>query len=479
MSDDMGYSDIGAMGGEVRTPAIDRLASRGRVFTQFYNTSRCCPTRASLLTGLYPHQAGIGHMAFKTPHRGYGEFLSPDSITIAEVLRDAGYRTYMPGKWHLAPRGHDPRTDLEHWPTRRGFEKFYGTIAGYGSFWDPATLCRGETFITPENDPEYHVHEGGISTPLIVQWPDRIPPDPSHRLVREPAHLIDIMATCLDAAGVQPPTERKGVKLQPLEGVSLMPVLTGSGALGRREPLFWEHEGNRAVREEEWKLVSLEGDPGWELYDMRIDRGEMNDVAAAFPHVVARLAAKWSAWAERSRIFPLGGWMDRVDETTLHLKQGDTLAAAASPVLARCGVTAVVKVLDGPVNGVLLAQGSRDNGYAVYIQNDTLSLVMRRNGELHRAEMRDVPPAHFTVFARISANGSATLGIDDRRIYTGFGGGFSSNPVEGLRVGFDVEEPIGEYPKEFRFRGKLGFVTLRGTVNKGAASPAVTATPIP
>ncbi|HOW19704.1 MAG TPA: sulfatase-like hydrolase/transferase, partial [Phycisphaerae bacterium] len=153
LSDDMGYSDLGCYGGEIRTQTLDRLAAQGLRFAQFYNNARCCPTRASLLTGLYPHQAGMGHMTrgadrqAREPWRGD---LSRHAVTIAEVLRTAGYSTYMCGKWHVAV--HDPTgRDKTNWPLQRGFERFYGTITGAGSYYDPTTLTRDNTWITPEN----------------------------------------------------------------------------------------------------------------------------------------------------------------------------------------------------------------------------------------------------------------------------------------------------------------------------------------
>lgn len=150
----MGYSDIGCYGSEIQTPELDQLAQNGVRFTQFYNTSRCCPTRAALLTGLYSHQAGIGLM---TGDRGYDSYrgdLNKQCVTLAEALDKGGYRNYMSGKWHVTKHT-QPKGPKHNWPLQRGFEKFYGTIIGAGSFFDPATLCRGNTFITPENDPEY------------------------------------------------------------------------------------------------------------------------------------------------------------------------------------------------------------------------------------------------------------------------------------------------------------------------------------
>ena len=139
MVDDMGYSDIGCYGGEIPTPNIDLLAENGVRFSQFYNTARCCPTRASLLTGLFPHQTGIGQMT-NSPKgdqykdwgtEGYKGYLNQNCVTMAEVLRKSGYHTYMAGKWHLGYH------DASRWPLQRGFDKFYGSIAGATSYFWP------------------------------------------------------------------------------------------------------------------------------------------------------------------------------------------------------------------------------------------------------------------------------------------------------------------------------------------------------
>jgi len=159
MADDMGYSDIGCFGSEIATPNLDALAKDGVKYTQFYNTARCCPTRASLLTGLSSHQAGVGHMvdgwATKVGEAYAGE-LSHRAVTIAEALKGAGYSTYMTGKWHVTgitqPKS---EADKSNWPMQRGFDRFYGTIHGAGSFFDPNTLTRDNTFVSPYADPEY------------------------------------------------------------------------------------------------------------------------------------------------------------------------------------------------------------------------------------------------------------------------------------------------------------------------------------
>jgi arylsulfatase A-like enzyme len=529
MSDDSGWSDLGCYGGEIQTPNLDRLAFNGVRFTQFYNTGRCCPTRAALLTGLYPHQAGIGHMMDDRGLDGYRGDLNDRCVTIAEALRPAGYSTYMIGKWHvtkkIAPSG---EAEKHNWPLRRGFDRFYGTIHGAGSFYDPNTLVRDDTFISPFADPEYKpdtfyytdaindhavrfvteharstpdkpffmymahtaphwpmhaleediakykgaydggydavraarvdkmkrlgllpdawqvapqaggawsdvrdhefetrcmevfaamidrldqgigrlvdalekngqldntlilflqdnggcaeplgrrteppagprpdaptlpplppdylqpdmipkqtrdgfpvrqgygilpgapdtyhaygeawanvsntpfreykhwVHEGGISSPLIAHWPKGIPQSRKGALEHQPAHLIDLMATCVDLAGAAYPGERNGIPVTPLEGVSLAPAFSGAG-IGRENPIFWEHEGNRAIRDGKWKLVAKGASNPWELYDMDLDRTEMNDLAAAQPERVAAMTATWEAWAHRAHVLP-------------------------------------------------------------------------------------------------------------------------------------------------------------------------------
>lgn len=159
--DDMGWSDLGCYGGEINTPNIDRLARNGLRFRQFYNTGRCCPSRASLLTGLYPHQTGIGHMAeapenptaqdWGTP--GYRGYLNDRCVTMAEVLKASGYHTYLSGKWHLGLQGE------EKMPLQRGFEKYYGILSGASSYFRPAGnrgLSAGNQLLPPPTEPNFY-----------------------------------------------------------------------------------------------------------------------------------------------------------------------------------------------------------------------------------------------------------------------------------------------------------------------------------
>lgn len=496
MVDDMGYSDIGCYGGEIDTPNIDKLAQNGIRFTQFYNTARCCPTRASILTGLYPHEAGVGHMTEQIDDLpGYQGELNNNCMTIAEVLHGAGYGTYMSGKWHVS-KNCGPGGDMHDWPHQRGFDHCFGTINGAGSYFKPKTLQRDNNPVTisdgfyytdaiadnavryideheassknkpffmyvaftaphwplhaldediahykgrfnegwdvlrqkrlerqvkmgiidknwalsprditdfpwtkaadkipgdgswknaenkdwqerrmevyaaqitrmdkgvgrivselkkngqlnntlifflsdnggcsenQKNDPtvmpgsidtwqsygrqwanlsntpfkrfKRWAQEGGISTPLIVQWPAVIK---AHgELRKQLGHVIDIMATCVDVSNANYPKEYKGNKIKPIEGKSLVPAFKNKPI--QHEALYWEHEGNRAVRTEKWKLVAEDKKP-WELYDMKADRTELHDLSAKYPDEVKKLEAMWNAWAQRCNVLPIDPW---------------------------------------------------------------------------------------------------------------------------------------------------------------------------
>lgn len=508
LNDDMGYSDIGCYGGEVQTPNLDRLAAGGVRYSQFYNTARCSPSRASLLTGLHPHQTGIGVLTYDMGPEGYTGNLAENCVTIPEVLKSNGYSTYMSGKWHIASNLTQPTSA---WPMQRGFDKFFGTIIGAGSFYHPNTLTRGnesadheavdnpdffytdaisdqavayvrEHDTTAGDDPffmyvaytaphwplhahdediakykgrfdagwdklraerlerlvragildkswnlsprdetqpafedadekawlircmevyaaqidrmdqgigrivkavedagqldntiiifladnggcaedipegvepsqlveklmiaqyktrdgrdvrignytdimpgaedtyqsygqawanlsntpfrfyKHWTHEGGISTPLIIHWPEGVTEKGAIR--HNPGQLTDIMATILEATGTAYPAERNGAAVPACEGVSLVPSFTDPAT--SRKPLFWEHEGNAAVRDGKWKLVR-NYPKAWELYDMDADRTELNDLAAHHPDRVRDMTTMYDAWAERCGVIP-------------------------------------------------------------------------------------------------------------------------------------------------------------------------------
>ena len=490
MVDDMGFSDIGCYGGEIETPHLDQLAANGLRFKQFYNTGRCCPTRASLMTGLHPHQTGIGHMTETPEHPNpledepYQGYLNNRCVTLAQVLKQAGYHTLMAGKWHLSYHR------KEGWPLQRGFDKYFGIIAGASHYMKPSGqrgltymnepmeppqnfyitdaftdyACRfveeslaeekkpfflyltytaphwplqakpqdlakyegkymigwealsrrrlarqramglihpdwkpaphegpkwetlrpqqkrildlrmaayagcvdavdqnigklaaklkelgqfnntvffflsdngacaeggvlgsggeesirnplstqgtagprcGRAWANASNTPfrmyKHFVHEGGMATPLIVHWPAGIAPPRRGTWVKSFGYLPDFMPTCLELSGGEYPSYFAGSPVSPHSGKSLVPLLTKRDSPIHQGSVFWEHEGNRALREGDWKLVWSSAGP-WELYNMASDRTEMNNLAAQRPRLVADMQRRWEGWARRTGV---------------------------------------------------------------------------------------------------------------------------------------------------------------------------------
>jgi arylsulfatase len=207
--------------------------------------------------------------------------------------------------------GSTPKQTRDGFPVRQGYGVMPGpadTFVAYGRAW--ANVSN-----TPFRYYKHWVHEGGIATPLVVHWPAGLAnaapgsafrSTPQGRLSDQPGHLVDLMATCVDVAGASYPGEFSGQPVQPMEGVSLLPALRGQ-PLRRAAPIFWEHEGNRAVRTGKWKLVSAHRGPEagpWELYDVEADRTETRDQAATETAVASRLAAAWDQWAKRVGVQP-------------------------------------------------------------------------------------------------------------------------------------------------------------------------------
>jgi len=172
------------------------------------------------------------------------------------------------------------------------------TYQSYGRAW--ANLSNA-----PFRLYKHFIHEGGIATPLIVHWPKGIAERGAIR--HTPGYLPDIMATILDATGTPYPADWQGRPIEPLEGASLLPAFERE--LENRPPMFWEHEGNAAVRIGRWKLVRRYPEP-WELYDLEQDRTELNDLAALHPDRVRDMAAQYEAWAQRCGVIP----RERIDQ---------------------------------------------------------------------------------------------------------------------------------------------------------------------
>jgi len=193
--DDMGFSDIGCFGGEIETPHLDSLAANGVRLTQFYNCARCCPARASLLTGLYPHQAGVGMMVYRDHGDGYEGNLNDRCVTFAEVLRSAGYQTMLVGKWHT---GHEPRSR----PEVRGFDRFTGVYPHIDSYWEVLAGC-------------------------------------------DIYRLIDVMPTLCGLAGAEYPQTHEGRAITPAQGISMAPFLLDTTAQAEPRTPYWQHESTR------------------------------------------------------------------------------------------------------------------------------------------------------------------------------------------------------------------------------------------
>jgi len=504
LADDMGYSDIGCFGSEIKTPNIDQLAAQGLIMTNMHNAARCCPSRASLITGLYPHQTGVGDMLQNDDLPGYQTRLNNQCVTLAEVLSQAGYHCMISGKWHLG-------NESEGWPMKRGFHRQYpsnGTTGHYfgiakgrdlliedtlrqapgewikagqieyklfknedGSQWyftdaitdraigyinelrkiDPqkpfflylpftaphwplhafeedirkyqgkymggwdklresrykkmielgiispewklsernpnakdwdklndstkiyydrlmavyaAMIDRMDQNIgkllgaieksgdkentlilflsdnggchesphkglpgalpgTPDSYDGYEyswanasntpfswfkhwAHEGGSSTPFIAWYPPMIK---AGRMDKQVAHIIDIMPTLTEFAGAEYPESFKGENILPTEGKSLVSLFRDPSAKIAHDSLFWEHEGNRAVRRGDWKLVSRfdygnKKELPWELYDLKSDRSETADLVKIKPAIAEEMEKMYASWAKRVNVVP-------------------------------------------------------------------------------------------------------------------------------------------------------------------------------
>jgi len=269
--------------------------------------ARCMEVYAAMIDRL---DQGIGRIVGELKRAGQLDntllFFLQDNGGCAEgVGRTArGDYTTRPDRPPFPPMARDAlQPDMIPKQTRDGFPFLQGPGAMPGP--DGTFIAYGQGWANVSNTPfreyKHWVHEGGISTPLIAHWPAAI--KRKGELESQPGHLIDLMATCVDVAGARYPATYQGEKIKPMEGRSLAPAFQGKTI--QREAIYWEHEGNRAVRVGGWKLVAKGANGPWELYDMKADRTEANDLAARYPERVKEMAARWNSYAARANVLPL------------------------------------------------------------------------------------------------------------------------------------------------------------------------------
>ena len=206
------------------------------------------------------------------------------------------------------------------------------TAIGYGENW--ANVSN-----TPFRMYKHYVHEGGISTPLIAHWPNII--KARGELRHTPGHMIDIMATCVDIAGAFYPKQYKGENITPMEGKSLVPVFNNQAL--DRDLLFWEHEGNRAIRVGDWKIVAKgrhgQDDVKWELYNLVDDRSELNNLASSQPQRLKTMIELWISHAKR-KVIP---WPIKKREITISKSRSNK---GMNETVLTCGYSGQSQTID-------------------------------------------------------------------------------------------------------------------------------------
>ncbi|MFP6766076.1 MAG: sulfatase-like hydrolase/transferase, partial [Planctomycetaceae bacterium] len=311
---------------------------------------------------------------------------------------------------------------------------------------------------TPFREYKHFVHEGGISTPLIAHWPQGI--QRRGELETQPGHLIDLAATCVDLAQADYPEKIGDREITPLEGVSLAPAFRRE-PLKRPAPIFWEHEGNRAIRDGTWKLVAKENRP-WELYNMETDRTEMHDLADSMPGLVQRLDETWTAWAKRASVLPLGTWRGTKQKVqynrkqkTFSLKPGASHNRETGPFVAGRSIE-IRAQLKTTGEGVIIAQGGEAAGYSLYIHNGRLSFTTRIQSKATTVtSTRKVQPGAAVIQARLSQNGEIMIQGAGVEASGKSAGPIAVQPIDGLQVGRDTGGPVGNYQTPFTFTGEL------------------------
>lgn len=346
-----------------------------------------------------------------------------------------------------------PKKSRDGWPVVQGPLVMPGpadTYIAYGRGW--ANVSN-----TPFREYKHWVHEGGISTPLIAHWPRQI--RRRGELEHQPGHLVDIMATCVDVSGAEYPQQFQGQPITPLEGQSLRPVFDGK--VIDREAIYWEHEGNRAIRVGDWKLVAKGASGPWELYNVAVDRTESNDLAKAEPTRVRLLSAMWQAYAERAMVLPLTPYNKSSDTGSFSKKKkfqlsGDTrLNREESPMIKGKGFQMTIELSDVGSEGVIVAQGGTAAGFSLYQKGGQLWFAVRRGGELFQVA-GTVPATGGPLDVRLGKDGHVVVTQSGQTLLDGsVSGVLDTMPLDGLEVGRDLQGAVGDYSAEFPYDGQV------------------------
>ncbi|MCA9064397.1 MAG: arylsulfatase [Planctomycetaceae bacterium] len=307
-----------------------------------------------------------------------------------------------------------------------------GTHQAYGSAW--ANLGN-----TPLRMYKHFTHEGGISTPFIAHWPDGL--KPQTEWIRQPAHVMDVMPTILDAIGVSSPATRNGEAATPIEGISLLPALKGERLPERI--LGFDHQAAHAIRKGDWKLVWSKRMPHeirWELYNLAEDRCEIHDLANQYPERVESMASEWEAWARRVGVT----WEPTSAKT-----------AVESPAIANRELRISVNVRSNTPHGVAIAQGGNQVGYAIHFETGIPMFDVRVRGRLVRLQWPEKVSGDIQINATLTANRMTLQTGNGNPIETESPGLIPNQPVDGLSIGFDDQSAAGDYKSPNPLQGEV------------------------
>ncbi|MDB4438469.1 arylsulfatase [bacterium] len=313
-----------------------------------------------------------------------------------------------------------------------------GTHSSYGSGW--ANLGN-----TPLNMYKHFCHEGGIASPLILHWPNGIARNEGY--VKTPSHLMDIVPTILEATGAKYPDQRNGHKITPVEGTSLLPAIKNSTAIPARV-LAFEHQEARGLRKGNWKLVWGKRQPDkitWELYNLAEDRSEQTNVAQNYATIKDQLVEDWNTWAKRVHAAP------HIVPEPGFTKKAPSLK---SPKIANRPLTISATVEGQNLDGVVLAQGGTEHGYALHFIKGVPALDLRVNGKVTRLSAGNKSTGKIELKATIGME-KLTLTVMGRTFETKSPGLIPVQPKDSLSVGRDDRSSAGNYEAPNPFNGKI------------------------